>query len=716
MVSLLSPDVEVTLTDQSFNIPGSETNIPLIIIATQDEKINTDGSQALGTFESGVIRTVTSISQSEQLYGIPKFLVDANGNAQYGDVRNEYGLDALNKVLEITSVAYVLRANVNLDDTYANILTLWNNKISDAGDNLNALVTQYIKEYNSSNGLVPADSSYKATVSQSELTTLVGDALAPVLSSYSFSSSNFSNNFLQDHTVDHAGFQDVIYTSTSGYIQTTDATGLENDTTQYGFTLNLVSINGSGTFNIQVAGEDCQTFGTLISELQTAIQTASSSNTTVTLLQGRIRVTSDLLGATSSVTITSDGFGGVSALFSNTNLFSKFDTPTSGEGIQSLSMYDTTFTIITDSYDGVYSLINNWNSGSIVTSQFTAQEAEGLLLAAGTDFSKTKEFLNNSALGANDAARRTAVVKQLKAIISDPNTGIRAENIEYDIAICPGFPEVAPELITLSQSLHEEVFIIGETPFDKPPTGPNSIAEWATTTSRSTSADIAYYYPHGQGTNLDGSTILTTAGSIALRVYAFSDQQADVWYAPAGVQRGTVQDIDNIGYISGTLGTATTFVKDNIDKGDRDVLYQDPNQINPIAFIPGRGILVMGQKTTYGANSALNRVNASRLVKLIKRALRKGLFPFLFEPNDEITRNEVQAATNSFLGTLVTRRALYDFASICDLSNNTPDIIDANELIIDIALKVVKTVEWEIVNLHLVTTGANIGGRTTPAP
>lgn len=713
MPSLVSPGVSVTIIDESFYIPGQQATVPLIFIATADRKTAPDASPAIGTYEYGVVRTVTSIAQSTTLYGIPTYYTDANDNPLYGDCRNEYGLDGLNKFLSVGNRAYVVRANVNLNDNYDDVKTLWTSMISDAADLLNSLVVAYIQEYNDANGLIPADPDYRYTVTKAELKPLVTEALTNVLAAYSFSSQDFHNDFIQDHTIDHAGFQDVLYTSTSGYIQLSDATGLTNDTTPYGFELDITTINGSQSLQISVLGSEGQTFGDLISTLQTNIQAATSSASTVQLIAGRIRITSDLLGATSAVEITSDGYSGVSALFANTNLFERIDTPVPGQGISSLDVYNDDFTIVIGTYDGLYGLIDNWTSGSVVSTEFTAAEAEGLLLAAASDFDNTLQFKNETSLGANDAARRAAIVKQLQAIINDPSTGVRGENYEFTLLVCPGFPETTNEMVALSQEKFDEIFVIGETPFDKPPTGPNSIAEWAATPARVTSESVAYYYPHALTSNIDGATILTTAAAVALRVYAFNDEQTAVWYAPAGTQRGGVPEADTIGYVTGTLGTATTFVTDYMDNGVRDTIYETPKNINPIAFIPGRGILVMGQKTTYGATSALDRIGVVRLTKFIKRELRKGLFPYLFEPNDQITRQNVQATVNSFLGTLIDRRALYDYATVCDGTNNTPDTIDRYELWVDVAIKPVKAVEFIYVPIRVVNTGTDIGGRTT---
>lgn len=713
MPTLVSPGVSVTIIDESFYVPGRQATVPLIFIATADEKLQADGeTPAIGTFENGVIREVTSINQSVELYGVPRFLESADGRPHHGDARNEYGLDALNKFLEIGNRAYVVRANVNLADDLESIKSLWTRKIGDSADFLNVLVADFINEYNETNNLVPADAGFKQTVTAEELKVLVNEGISDTLSCYSFSSEEFELGFIQDHTIDHAGYQDVCYDTSGGFLQTTDITGLNNDTTLYGVEIDVVDNGGSNTVLVTVQGQDVQTFGELLLEIQGQLQTVTGDvGTTVSLIQGKIRILSGLEGVTSAIEIVNDGPSGTLALFANTSLFEQFATPVAGLGPNPLAIYDDTFTTIIGSYDGLDALIDNWLSGSLVADEFTPDEAEGLLLAASSDYDNTKEFLNATSLGANDAARRAEIVQQLQAVINDPNTNVRGENLEYNITTCPGFWETSDELIRLSQDVFEEVFVIGDTPFDRPPTGPNGVVNWATSPDRSTSYHIGYYYPHGISSNLDGADIMTTGASSALRAYAFNDLNAEVWFAPAGVNRGTLPHLTDIGYVSGTLGGPTDFVTDYINNGTRDSLYEFPKNINPITFLTGRGILVLGQKTTNPAASALDRVNVSRLVKFIKRELRKALFPFLFEPNDTITRENVKALTDSFLSDLIDRRALYDFATICDLSNNTPVRIDRNELWIDIAIKPVKAVEFIYVPIRVVTTGADIGGR-----
>jgi phage tail sheath protein FI len=216
----------------------------------------------------------------------------------------------------------------------------------------------------------------------------------------------------------------------------------------------------------------------------------------------------------------------------------------------------------------------------------------------------------------------------------------------------------------------------------------------------------AYYYPWGLSNNLDGVTVCCAPSGIALRTYAYSDNQSYVWFAPAGVRRGTVTGVSSVGYVSGTLGTATTFVQSNLNKGQRDNLYQIMHEVNPIVFFPGQGLIVWGNRTSAGAASALDRVNVMRLLVYIKRELRKGAFPFVFEPNDKITRDNLKAAADGFLNDIMAKRGLYDFVTLCDTSNNTPTIIDNNELFLDVALKPVKAAEFIYIPIRVLSTGA----------
>jgi hypothetical protein len=535
------------------------------------------------------------------------------------------------------------------------------------------------------------------------------EALTETFSSYSFSKDAFEVAFLEDHTTAQAGYQDIVFESTTGYIQGSDITGLES-TVSYGAQVKVVDEDGTSTKNLYFTGSQAQTFTQLIAQINTVL----GASGTASLVQGRIRIASALTGATSEVEVTVDGPSGKQPLFASLNLFQNIAAKVMGRGVQSLDVYNAGYTTVTGGYDGLFSLVDDWTTGTVSGTTFTASEAEGLLLTAASTFDDTKEFRTLTSLGANDAARRAAIVKALQAAINNPYSTARSEALEYNLAVAPGYPELADELLRLGQDMHEEIFLIGETPFDKPPTGPNSISNWAVSTGRATSDSIAYYYGHGISSNLDGADIMTAASATALRVIAYSDANSEgEWIAPAGPTRGQATGLTDVGYVSGTLGGPTTFVQNWLDDGTRDELNEYPKCINPISFIPGRGFLVMGQRTTSPVAKATDRVNVARLVKYIKRQLRKALFAYLFEPNDEITRRNVKAAVDNFLSTLVDRRGLYDFATICDEDNNDAQSIDNNELYIDIAIKPVKAVEFIYARVRIVRTGANIGTKKT---
>ena len=144
----------------------------------------------------------------------------------------------------------------------------------------------------------------------------------------------------------------------------------------------------------------------------------------------------------------------------------------------------------------------------------------------------------------------------------------------------------------------------------------------------------------------------------------------------------------------------------SLSEGQRDTLYS--NKVNPIAFIPNRGLVVFGQKTLSPVASALDRINVARLIVYLRYQLDLIAKPFLFEPNDRITRDQVVDTFNRFMEDLVSKRALFDFLVVCDESNNTPARIDRNELYIDIAIQPVKAIEFIYIPLRIKNTGESL--------
>jgi phage tail sheath protein FI len=142
-------------------------------------------------------------------------------------------------------------------------------------------------------------------------------------------------------------------------------------------------------------------------------------------------------------------------------------------------------------------------------------------------------------------------------------------------------------------------------------------------------------------------------------------------------------------------------------------VLQNPTEkiaINPIATLPGVGLVNYGQQTRAKNASALDRINVVRLVAYLRRQLGILAKPFLFEPNDPQTRREIKSAAESLLIELVGQRALYDFIVVCDTSNNTPARIDRSELYMDIAIEPVKAVEFIYIPLRIKNTGEIAAG------
>ena len=372
-------------------------------------------------------------------------------------------------------------------------------------------------------------------------------------------------------------------------------------------------------------------------------------------------------------------------------------------------VWTITFTSATSyTVSGSISLSTPTGNGAVGTAydnnfvNFTINQGS-IPFQAGDEFQLTLSTINlYNPLGANDAAKRVAIVTALQAEVNS-NTEVRSEIYEYNLIVCPGYPELVDELVALSNTVNDEAFVVADVPVNKTP---EQAATWALTSERVSSANVAYYYPWGLASNLDGQNVCVAPSGIALRTYAFSDNQSYVWFAPAGVRRGSVTGVAQVGYVTGTFGQATTFVESNLNQGQRDNLYEFFKNINPIVFFPGRGMIVWGQKTSYGAASALDRVNVMRLLMYIKRQLRKSAFPFVFEPNDKVTRDNLKAAADGFLNDIMAKRGLYDFVTLCDESNNTSDRIDRNEMYMDVALKPLKAAEFIYIPIRVLSTGA----------
>ena len=306
-------------------------------------------------------------------------------------------------------------------------------------------------------------------------------------------------------------------------------------------------------------------------------------------------------------------------------------------------------------------------------------------------------------------AQRRFVVSGLKALI-DTNQSIRdTDTVVFNLIAAPGYPEAIQNMIAFNVDRGQTAFIVGDTPCRLEPNG-TALSNWGNNTALAfdnnedgaVSYDeyMAMFYPSGYTNDNLGNYIVVPPSHMMLRTIAISDQKSFQWFAPAGTRRGGVDNATAVGYIDSLTGEFKTTA---LPQSLRDVMAGI--KVNPIATLPGAGIVNFGQYTRARNASALDRINVVRLIAYLRRQLNLLVKPFLFEPNDRITRNEIKQATESFLLELVGQRALYDFIVVCDESNNTNTRIDRSELWLDIAIEPVKAVEFIYIPLRIKNTG-----------
>ena len=173
-------------------------------------------------------------------------------------------------------------------------------------------------------------------------------------------------------------------------------------------------------------------------------------------------------------------------------------------------------------------------------------------------------------------------------------------------------------------------------------------------------------------------------------MYAFNDNVAEPWFAPAGINRGIL-----------TTAIQTERV---LTQANRDLLYE--NNVNSIATFPNTGVVVFGQKTLQKKKSALDRVNVRRLLIELKNYISQVADTFVFEQNNTTTRNEFLSIINPYLASVQQREGLTAFRVIMDESNNPPSVVDQNQLIGQIYIQPTRSVEFIVLDFNILPTGA----------
>ena len=190
-----------------------------------------------------------------------------------------------------------------------------------------------------------------------------------------------------------------------------------------------------------------------------------------------------------------------------------------------------------------------------------------------------------------------------------------------------------------------------------------------------------------------GKVNFVPASTLVPAVYEYNDKVSAEWFAPAGLNRGAL---------------ATVLQPERkLTVNDRNLLYQ--GKINPIATFPGAGTVIYGQKTLQQKPSALDRVNVRRLLIALKSYIGQIGETIVFEPNTQVTRNKFLNQVNPYLESVQQRQGLYAFQVIMDETNNTPDVVDRNQLVGTIYLQPTKTAEFIQLDFNILPTGTTFG-------
>ena len=199
------------------------------------------------------------------------------------------------------------------------------------------------------------------------------------------------------------------------------------------------------------------------------------------------------------------------------------------------------------------------------------------------------------------------------------------------------------------------------------------------------------YYPWIKITDRDTSNPVWVPPSVVLPgVISFTDQVSHEWFAPAGLNRGGL--------------TTVLEAKTRLTHAERDDLYE--NRINPIASFPGQGVVVFGQKTLQSKPSALDRINVRRLLIRLRKFIASTSRFLVFEQNTQATRNRFLNIVNPFLEEVQSNSGLSAFRVVMDDTNNTPDVVDRNQLVGQIFIQPTRTAEFIVLDFVVQPTGA----------
>ena len=774
MANLVSPGVQVSVTDESVYGPAGAGTVPMIFIATGENKVDPTGTESDGVAKytkpafAGKPVLVTSQRELTQYFGNIDFR-SVSGSVAQGDETNDYGLLAAYSFLGQSSAAYIVRADVDLtalrpmdNEPAGNPAngTYW---VNPASSNFG------IFEYTASGWTVVEPTvEIVSAAGTATATPVEGEYLVEVVATGTSTSVVYYKGDSNPAWVQVTATFDPHFSAPASpslgdtWVKTTQpGGGLDLDVRQFsaeagGFVaLPIAAVNDDGTY----------------------VPQDGTSASAVTLVEGDVSF--DISGGTVSLEVQNSGTQAMGAEVSSTaptgapadgtlwfdtdvNELHIYEVNSSNEWEKATSVTYATgapavgpvgaYWVDTNASD--YPAIYRSNGSTWVLKDNTDQStSEGVVFgditaaddatvdsasvlaggpdplvypagitgvnmcrsgntvrvydASATTAWKWRNHAGNQANGAGSfgrVAQRKVVVTAMQASAS--GTELREETVAFRLIAAPGYAEMYDEMVTLNTDRNETAFVIVDAPFRKNPTEAVSWIQGSDAVENGEDGLVgrntysAAYYPSVLTTDpVSGASVVAPASHSVLYTYAYSDNVSFQWFAPAGLTRGVVQNASNVGYIN----DEGEFTPVALNQGARDVMYD--NKLNPIARFPAEGIVVYGQKTLHSGASALDRVNVARLTAYLRERFAVIGRPYIFEPNDANTRKNAKQTFDGFMGNILAQRGVYDFAVVCDETNNTPARIDANELYIDVGIEPTKAAEFIYIPIRLVNTG-----------
>jgi hypothetical protein len=331
---------------------------------------------------------------------------------------------------------------------------------------------------------------------------------------------------------------------------------------------------------------------------------------------------------------------------------------------------------------------NNGIAKTTFTGSLPANASGSFVGATGNLFGAGADYYNNIDLTSLNTQGLTG---------SDYNNMINlmanADDYKYNVLLTPGLfasegllgASAVTSIISNTQNRGDAIYVTDLVPFS------SSINKVTSQANAKNTSYAASYWPWVQTVDPDSAQLVWVPASTMIGgVYAYNDSVSEPWFAPAGINRGGLNSVVR--------------AEKKLSQSNRDTLYS--NKVNPIATFPGTGVVVYGQKTLQTQASALDRVNVRRLLIALKSYISQVAQNLVFEQNTIATRTSFLNQVNPYLESVQQRQGLYAFKVVMDDSNNTPDVIDRNQLVGQIYLQPTKTAEFIYLDFNILPTGA----------